>query len=189
MNFDSHLYAVMAVAVRLVNALTPGQAGGHPYAVPSGAARNAAVAEALSGEGRRRPRVSVVEADSLQESARLLRLVFERVEAGHLAQAAEVVNELLVSTGARPQLDFDRVEGWNVHFHGRDDTLATGWAAGCATGLALAIGSRLTGRLGVCAATACDRVYVDGSRNGAKRFCSTACQSRTKAAAFRRRSG
>ena len=46
----------------------------------------------------------------------------------------------------------------------------------------------MAGRLGVCAAERCDRVYVDLSRNGAKRFCSTACQNRAKAAAFRVRS-
>ena len=74
-----------------------------------------------------------------------------------------------------------------MHFHGTDDSLATGWAAGCATGLALALGSDLAGRLGVCAADRCDRVYVDTSRNATRRFCSTACQSRTKAAAFRAR--
>ena len=78
-------------------------------------------------------------------------------------------------------------DGWHVHFHGQDDSLATGWAAGCATGLALALGSDLAGRLGVCAAPRCDRVYVDTSRNTSRRFCSTACQNRVKAAAFRAR--
>ncbi|WP_405875666.1 CGNR zinc finger domain-containing protein [Streptomyces xanthophaeus] len=33
----------------------------------------------------------------------------------------------------------------------------------------------------------CDRVYADTSRNAARQFCSTACQNRTKAAAFRAR--
>jgi predicted RNA-binding Zn ribbon-like protein len=37
----------------------------------------------------------------------------------------------------------------------------------------------------VCTAPHCDRVYVDTSRNGSKRFCSTACQNRVKAATFR----
>ncbi|WP_456236959.1 CGNR zinc finger domain-containing protein [Actinomadura physcomitrii] len=32
-----------------------------------------------------------------------------------------------------------------------------------------------------------DRVYVDTSRNGKRRFCSTACQNRVKTAAFRAR--
>jgi len=62
-----------------------------------------------------------------------------------------------------------------------------GWAAGCATGLAIAIGSDLCGRLGVCTADRCDRVYVDTSKNGTRRFCSTTCQNRVKSAAFRAR--
>ena len=86
------------------------------------------------------------------------------------------------STGSREELG-----GWHVHFHGTDDTLATGWTAGCATALALAIGSDLAGRLGICEAQRCDRVYVDTSRNSSKRFCSLACQNRTKAAAHRAR--
>lgn len=47
--------------------------------------------------------------------------------------------------------------------------------------------SDLAGRLGVCTAERCDRVYVDTSKNGTRRFCSTACQNRVKAAAFRAR--
>ena len=68
-----------------------------------------------------------------------------------------------------------------------NNTLATGWVAGCATGLAFAIGSNLAGRPGICDSQGCDRVYVDISRNFSKRFCSLACQNRTKAAAYRTR--
>jgi len=75
----------------------------------------------------------------------------------------------------------------DLHFHGADDTLADGWAAGCASGLALAIGSDLAGRLRVCAAPAFDRVFVDVARNAQRRFCSSQCQSRVKAAAHRAR--
>jgi predicted RNA-binding Zn ribbon-like protein len=92
--------------------------------------------------------------------------------------------------GVTGQVKFDRHVvrvSWNLHFHGADDTLANGWAAGCASGLALALGSDLAGRLGVCAAPACDRVYVDVSRNAQRRFCSPQCQSRVKAAAHRAR--
>jgi predicted RNA-binding Zn ribbon-like protein len=41
-------------------------------------------------------------------------------------------------------------------------------------------------RLGVCAAPDRDRVFVDLTRNGSRRFCSTACQNRVKAARYRR---
>ena len=186
-NFDSHVLTLLEVAVRLVNALTPGARGGVDVVVQQGAARRAAVAEALGGPGRTTPKVDPGTADDLVVTAGRLRAVFEAVEGDDLDAAAGVVNGLLGDTGARPQLDRRPGEGWHLHFHGADDSLAVGWAAGCASALALALGSDLAGRLGVCAATGCDRVYVDRSRNATKRFCSTACQSRTKAAAFRAR--
>ncbi len=77
--------------------------------------------------------------------------------------------------------------GLQLHFHGYDDSLPVGWGAGIAAGLAAVIGSDLAGRMGVCAAPACDRVYVDASRNNHKRFCCTSCQNRVKAAAYRSR--
>ena len=63
----------------------------------------------------------------------------------------------------------------------------TEWGAGCATGLAVVVDSQATGRLGVCRAEGCDRVYVDVSRNASRRFCSESCLNRTKVAAFRAR--
>ncbi|MFI2207278.1 CGNR zinc finger domain-containing protein [Streptomyces sp. NPDC020192] len=116
-----------------------------------------------------------------------MRAVFEAVDGGHINQAAQLVKDLLRTTGARPQLDRVDGEPWQVHFHGSDDTLSVGWSAGCATALALAIGSTLAGRLGVCTAPNCDRVYVDASRNAVRHFCSASCRSRVKAAAFRAR--
>ena len=68
-----------------------------------------------------------------------------------------------------------------------DRSLPNGWAAGCATGLAVVLGGDLHDRLGVCTAPRCDRVYVDTSRNGTRRYCSTSCQNRVKTAAFRAR--
>ena len=54
--------------------------------------------------------------------------------------------------------------------HGRDQTVYEGWAGGLAAGLALALSSDQGGRLGVCGADPCDRVYTDTSRNGGRRF-------------------
>ena len=72
-------------------------------------------------------------------------------------------------------------------FPRRRRSLPNGWAAGCATGLAVVLGGDLYDRLGVCTAPRCDRVYVDTSRNGTRRYCSTSCQNRVKTAAFRAR--
>ena len=188
MTFDSHLLDLVDVASRLVNRLTPGEDGGAAFEPPTGTARRRAVAQALGGNGRRTPRVTEDQADALVALAARLREVFSCVDRDDLPGAVRRLNTLMRETGAHPQLDrLPGGDGWHVHFHGEDDSLATGWAAGCATGLALALGSDLAGRLGVCAAPRCDRVYVDTSRNASRRFCSTACQNRVKAAAFRAR--
>ena len=177
--------AVVTVAAELVNALTDGEARGRPYQRPAGPdLPEAAVAALRAARPDTRP-VTEAEAAEFAAVARALRAVFEANAAGDPDQAAGHVNELLAGTGARPQLDRHDGEPWHLHFHGRDDSLVTGWAAGCATGLAVVLGSDLHGRLGVCTAPRCDRVFVDTSRNGMRRFCSTTCQNRVKAAAFR----
>ncbi len=186
MQFGSHVVSLLDVTVRLVNTLTPGFDGGVAVDAPQGHALTEAVAAALA-RGGSRPQVSDSDADHLLRAAQQARLVFDSAEAGDIRTAAGQVNEMLRETHARPQLDSFGDDSWSLHFHGADDTTAIGWAAGCASGLALAIGSDLAGRLGVCAAPACDRVYVDTSKNGRRRFCSTRCQSRVKSAAHRSR--
>jgi predicted RNA-binding Zn ribbon-like protein len=179
-SFDSHVLNLVDVAARLVNELTVSA----DNATGESADRRAA-ARAL-----RVDEISAADALALTEAAISMRQAFEAVARNDLVTAATVVNDLMAATGARPRLDpIPGDDGWHVHFHGRDDSVAVGWAAGCATGLALAIGSGLAGRLGICAASRCERVYVDVSRNSSKRFCSLACQNRTKAAAFRDRNG
>lgn len=185
--FDSHVVTLVEVSARLVNGLTAGWCGGHRYEVPSGGDCVQAAASALGGHGRRTPHVALVDADAFTHHAIDMRQAFQAAHDGDLAGAALTINALLARTGARPQLDPLSDGGWHVHFHGTDDTLVTGWVAGCVTSLALAVGSSLAGRLGVCGADRCDRVYVDTSKNGSRRFCTTSCQNRVKAAAFRAR--
>ncbi|MFD8600216.1 CGNR zinc finger domain-containing protein [Kitasatospora sp. NPDC059646] len=183
MLFDSHMRTLLDASAALINALTDGEARGRRYLAPQGAERVGAVRAALSAGADLGPR----EADRLAETAHALRTVFEAVAADRIDDAAPVLNALLRETGARPQLDRTPGEPWQVHFHGSDDSYAVGWSAGCATGLAMALGGDYAGRLGVCAAPHCDRVYVDTSRNAGRQFCSTACQNRVKAATFRAR--
>ncbi|TDD60090.1 CGNR zinc finger domain-containing protein [Kribbella antibiotica] len=183
-SFDSHARNVLAASVEYVNRLTPGFSGGSPYAGPGDATQ--AVAESLMAIGYPQPTVRPEDAQRLTALAVRMRIVFEAAHSGDLDRAADEINALLVDTNARPKLD-KREKGWGLHFHGPDDTLVNGWAAGCAAGLALALGSDLAGRLGVCDAAQCDRVFVDTSKNGQRRFCSPQCQSRVKAAAHRAR--
>jgi hypothetical protein len=180
-NFNSHTDRVVDLAVRLVNALTPGERRGRPYAPPEGADRRTTLIEIGFGD------LGDDDTAVLGEMAAELRKVFAAVAAGDVDAAAHQVNHLLEVTRARPHLIRHDGEPWHLHFHGTGGTLSAEWVAGCATGLAVVLGSEFHDRLGVCTAPHCDRVYVDVSRNGTRRFCSTACQNRVKTAAFRAR--
>jgi predicted RNA-binding Zn ribbon-like protein len=186
-NFTSHVDAVISAAVNLVNAVTPGEARGRTFEQPTGTELQEAVREALRGQRSPAPAISAPDAAQLARLAGWLRSVFDSIERGDVDAAAITLNALLAETGARPQLDRHDGEPWHLHFHGHPETVAQGWAAGCATGLAIVLGTDMYDRLGVCTAPRCDRVYVDSSRNGTRRFCSTSCQNRVKAAAFRAR--
>ena len=188
MAFDGHVVALVDVAARLVNAHSGRYARGHDHEPPAGDERVRATALALARDGGRVPEVTPADADTLAGHARELRRVFDAVSRNEPEEAVRILNPLLRATGARPQLDPLPGGGWHVHFHGSDDTLAVGWAAGCSTGLALALGSNLAGRMGTCLAERCDLVFIDTSKNGSRRFCSTGCQNRTKTAAYRSRS-
>jgi predicted RNA-binding Zn ribbon-like protein len=187
MNFDSHVHRLLDAAVELVNALTSGEDGGRPVAVPTGPALRDAVTSAVTTPDYR-PRPSLAECASLAEFAVPVRSVFEAAGRGDASAAAGAVNQLLRRTGARPQLNEDDDGSWHLHFHGVSDRFGPGWAAGIAAGLAMALGADEVGRLGVCAAGRCDRVYIDTSKNSRRQFCSTRCQNRVKAAAHRARS-
>jgi predicted RNA-binding Zn ribbon-like protein len=186
-NFNSHMDVVVAMAVRLVNTLTAGEARGHGYAPPDGPDLARAATSALRDASPHTHDLSEREAAQLADFAEAFRAVFAGVASGDLDAAAHLVNRLLAVTGAHPWLDRHDGEPWHMHFQGAQDSTVTGWAAGCATGLAVVLGSDLHNRLGVCTAPHCDRVYVDTSRNGTRRFCSTSCQNRVKTAAFRAR--
>jgi predicted RNA-binding Zn ribbon-like protein len=185
MLFDSHVTILLDAGVALVNATTAGHDGTEAVDEPSGRALQDAVRDAISREDYR-PTVSPGTARALADVAADLRAVYAAADGGDLDRAAALVNDLLERTDARPRLTHTET-GWDLHFHGPDQSVARGWAAGLAAGLALALGGDRGGRLGVCAADPCDRVFTDTSRNGGRRFCSTRCQNRVKAAAHRHR--
>ncbi|GAA3524296.1 CGNR zinc finger domain-containing protein [Amycolatopsis ultiminotia] len=183
MNFDSHTSEVVAAAVLAVNALTPGYARGRAYSATD-------PAEQLRELAARTPRprqASTADIEQLRTYAVRLREVFTAVDDGRIDDACERLNALLRDTLAAPVLARHDGEPWHLHFHAVDAEWARSWAAPMATGLAFVLGTPDHDRLGVCTAPACDRVFVDVSRNGTRRFCSTACQNRVKAAAFRAR--
>lgn len=184
-NFDSHTSDVVSAAVGAVNVLTPGWSRGKPY-VPTTAPD--AIAQVMVLADQRRQRVpGDADVAELRAYAERLYAVFGAVEAGDMDAACTAVNRLLADTRAAPVLARHGDDPWHLHFHAPDAGWARSWAASMATAVAMVLGSAWADRFGVCSAAECDRVFVDASRNGGKRFCSTACQNRVKAAAFRAR--
>jgi predicted RNA-binding Zn ribbon-like protein len=184
--FDSHTSDVVEYAVALVNGVTPGERHGRPFAGPTGDDLVAAVRAAVP-TARAPEEITPATAAELASWGTRLRLVVELVDSGDVDAACVELNTIMRETGAVPTLSRHDSEPWHLHFHAEDAEWAVSWAAPMATGLAVVLGNASVDRLGLCNAPACDRVYIDVSRNGTRRFCSTACQNRVKAAAFRAR--
>lgn len=190
MHFGSYMDSTVQLAVDLVNGLTEGRAGGRPVQAPTGDERRRRVAAAFADRPNRARQWA---AQDEQELERLttevgeLRRVFELLADDRPDTAAGHLNRLMDRHGARPELSAHDGQPWHLHFHESAADPTGSVVAGCATALAMVLASDDSTRLGVCGAEGCDRVYVDTSRNASRRFCSTACQNRTKAAAFRAR--
>ena len=180
---DSYDDAGVLTAVELVNA----------FATPDTFGRPADAQDPLA-ELRRilaidPPSVEQLRGDDVPgfvELAGHLRDVFEDVHGGDVDGAASRLNLLLAEHPAHPHLAKEDGK-WRVHHHPTDAALVPMYTSICAEGLARIIGAGGSGRLGMCDGPACDRVFVDVSKNASRRFCSTSCQNRVKAAAFRRR--
>ena len=144
----------------------------------------AAVGALLAGFDVEEPVPSEAELADLRDWTARLRSVFEpRAE----AERAELVNDLLVESDCRPRLLSHDGLPYHLHYRPLAGDLAARVKAFTAAGLAYLIAEGWSSRLGRCQRESCGTAFVDTSRNGTRRFCSTACQNRVKAAAFRAR--
>jgi hypothetical protein len=120
------------------------------------------------------------------ELARLLRRIVDDLDRGDVDAAAGRLNTALAEHPAHPHLA--REDGrWRLHHHPADAALVPMWTSTCVEALARLVGAGYHDRIGLCGAADCDRAFIDVSKNGSRRFCSTSCQNRVKAAAFRHR--
>lgn len=185
MEFSSYRDDVVRTAAAIVNHLTPGVDGTREFDVPSDVRSGRARIRHVGAFAGRR--LTGRDVDGLVALAERLRPVFEHCGHGDVDTAALLVNELLRHYRSAPELSRHDDEPWHLHFHSADAGVVQGWGAGCATGLAMVVGMGDAGRLGVCTAAPCDRVFVDTSRNANRRFCSARCANRASVAAFRSR--
>lgn len=170
------------LAVELVNRLVVE----HAFGRPAPRSDPFTAVEPLLGVDPTWPPLEERDVSGLVALARRLRDVLVHLDHGDLDTAATELNALLAAHPAPPHLA--KHDGrWRLHHHPADAALVPMATAICADAVARIIGSGDSGRLGTCDADACDRVFLDGSKNASRRFCSTTCQNRVKAAAFRRR--
>ena len=180
--FDSYDEINLQIAVNLVNELTVEHAFGRPAERPD---PFDAIAMVLAIDPPF-PALDQADVPAFVALAQQLRDVFENLDRGDLDAAANHLNELLAAHPAHPHLAMDHGH-WRLHHHPVDAALVPQATAVCAEAMARMLDAGAASRFGTCDAELCDRVFFDGSKNGSRRFCSTTCQNRVKAAAFRRR--
>jgi predicted RNA-binding Zn ribbon-like protein len=180
---DSYLDAGVVASVELVNRLAPGDAGRDAW-LPERTL--AALAKVFAVDPPSVSRLSEGDTPGFLQLARCLRQVFHDLGEGDIDAAASRLNDLLLKHPAHPHLAKEHGR-WQLHHHPTDVALVPMWTSICAEGMARMIGAGHGDRLGTCEAPDCDRVYFDLSKNASRRFCSTTCQNRVKAAAFRHR--
>ncbi|MBF6134682.1 CGNR zinc finger domain-containing protein [Nocardia otitidiscaviarum] len=100
--------------------------------------------------------------------------------------SVELLNALLAATTSRPYISTH--DGRAPHLHYSDETAPVDERVKAYTALGLAsLFCEDPHRIGRCARDGCAIVFVDTSRNGRRRFCSTRCSTAVHVAAHRRR--
>jgi len=173
-----HLKASLLAAIALANAFGSASRQGRPAAAPDAEAVRDVLRLTTTRTGSPDPADYAAAGRTLYDA--LSRLP-------EVDGAVELVNELLRVTKAAPQLVRDEGAPWHLHFAGPDASEATGWLAEFATAVAMLLGSDDVHRLRRCEASRCEDLFLDSTKNRTQRFCSTACQNRTKVAAHRAR--
>lgn len=134
---------------------------------------------------RRSEASSPVLAEALRELAGDLSPVFAAPDVAH---AADSLNVLLADLDVQVSVSIS--DEWPPHLH--FDAYASDVGDRLRVNCLMAIASVLADqsevmRIGECASTSCDHVYVDQSRSGRQRFCSRRCATRSHVSEHRRR--
>lgn len=103
-----------------------------------------------------------------------LRRVFETTDE---AEAVEVLNVVAAEAGAVPRLE--RANGdWVVRYGPDEDDVVGHLAATAAGALLEVVRAHGLSRFGTCAASPCNGVFVDRTKNRRKRYCCELCADR-----------
>lgn len=176
MNFEHYKDRPTRVAVDLVNTFDA-HSGKEHLARPADARRF--LEERLEGEW------PVGEAD-LPEIRALRTRLRNVLDAADADEAVSRLNDLLAEVGAAPRLAVHDGQP-HLHFETRNDSPARRLGTIAAVGLSVALVDAGLDRFGSCASETCEDVFVDGSKNRSRRYCSDTCATRENVAAYRRR--
>lgn len=138
---------------------------------------------AVLREQRYKPVGALGEAEARRLSAWARRL--EPVFAGTVDRVAHL-NALLAETAARPYISVHDDRPPHLHFAPETASTLVRVRAFTAAGLAHVVCEE-PDRLGRCGREGCGVVYVDTSRNGRRRYCTTRCANRLQVARHRER--
>ncbi|WP_405179931.1 CGNR zinc finger domain-containing protein [Nocardia sp. NBC_01377] len=128
--------------------------------------------------------VGTLDADQVAE----LRGWIVRLDEVFTAPGVEVLNDLLAATAGVPYISTHDGRAPHLHFAREDAPTDERVKAYTAAGLATLF-CEDSARIGRCARPDCAFVFVDTSRNGRRRFCSTRCSTRVHVAEYRTRRG
>ncbi len=168
------------LAVRLVNSGDSGQGLGDGLATMD--SFRALVADRPNLAGR----VTAGDLDTLRLLRDEIRHIFTSVARGRDAEAIERLNALLTRHPIHQQLTRHDGQRWHVHLVD-SGSAADRYAAGAIAGLTGLITEFGTRRLGVCAASGCERVFVGSGSGRDKRYCSAQCTPEASVRALRAR--
>lgn len=121
------------------------------------------------------------------EAVRALRPELRTLLTSSRDDAVPIVNAILADAGAVPRLVRHGDMDWHLHATADDRPLHTRIAVETAMAMIDVIRADELSRLSTCAASDCDDIVLDLSRNRSRRFCSTTCGNREAVAAYRAR--
>ncbi|MCI2419194.1 CGNR zinc finger domain-containing protein [Saccharopolyspora sp. K220] len=101
-----------------------------------------------------------------------------------LRQRCEVINRMLADAASQPYISLHDGHP-HLHYSSPDADAAARIRAITAAGLAYVVCFAGADRLGRCAREACDRAFVDTSRNGRRTYCSLRCANNDAVARHR----
>jgi predicted RNA-binding Zn ribbon-like protein len=123
----------------------------------------------------------------LRKFQRELRPVFLTSAAGEVDELVELLNDLMVRHPVTPRIHRHDDGPLHIHAATKSQSVAELLVGEALLGLSNLICDLGPNRLGVCAGSGCDHVYVDTSPNQSRRYCSDRCSSRANVAAYRAR--